>query len=71
MTESRRLNPAIMARTFQRLCTLAEQTGVDVDVDAHSALVTASGAAVQVRAWVDAAERLGALHRRRHEEPES
>jgi hypothetical protein len=61
----------VMARTFQRLCILAERAGVDVDVDAHSALVTASGPAVHVRAWVDAAERLGALHRRRNEGPES
>jgi len=42
---------------------VAEETGVDVDVDAHADTVSASGAAAQVRAWIDAAERLGALHR--------
>lgn len=70
MTESRRLNPAVMAHIFSRLCIIAEETGVDLDVDAHDDTVHASGAAVQVRAWVDAAERLGALHRRRNEEPD-
>jgi len=70
VTESRRINGAVMAHIFSRLCIIAEETGVDLDVDAHADTVSASGAAVQVRAWVDAAERLGALHRRRHQEPD-
>jgi len=63
MTETRRLNPHVRAHIFARLCVLADAAGVDVDVDAHDDTVHASGAAVQVRAWIDAAERLGALHR--------
>ena len=67
---TRRLNPHIRAGIFRHLCVVAEETGVDVDVDAHADTVSASGAAAQVRAWIDAAERLGALHRRRNQEPE-
>ena len=70
MTQTRRINGAVMAHIFSRLCIIAEKAGVDLDVDAHDDTVHASGAAVQVRAWVDAAERLGALHRRRNEEPD-
>ena len=72
MTQTRRINGAAVAQVFLCLCIIAEETGVDVDVDAHGDTVRASGAAVQVRAWIAAAERLGALHRApQDEEPES
>lgn len=66
---TRRINPFTRAGIFRHLCVVAEETGVDVDVDAHADTVSASGAAAQVRAWIDAAERLGALHRAPHIPP--
>ena len=71
MTQTRRINGAAVAQVFLCLCIIAEETGVDLDVDAHGDTVRASGAAVHVRAWVAAAECLGALHRApQDEEPE-